>query len=135
MAIRTKICGEYTSISQKTTCYDLLDRLHDTPISQADALALVEDLAQTFQIKIGKVIFKPRHKGRAMWKTRNIILPATPKCDSRRVGFLRTGIVVHEVCHLLVLQRGCKTHGDTFVRTLDELVRHVSQREAQRQAA
>lgn len=127
MSRNSEIIGEYTRISQKTSCYEQLDRLHDTTMTQADALDLVQHLAQTFKIQIGKVVFKPRHLGRAMWRTRNIILPATPKCDSRRVGFLRVGIVVHEVSHLLALQRGCKNHGEIFVKTLDELALYVDQ--------
>lgn len=70
-----------------------------------------------------------------MYKTRNIILPATPKCDARRRGFLRIGIVVHEVCHLLAHQRGCKNHGDVFIMALAELVLYVDQHLLQRQAA
>lgn len=132
---RLKIGGEYPRISQKTSCYEDLDRLHGTPITQADALDLIQHLAQKFQVQVGKVMFKPRHKGRAMWLTRNIILPSVPKCDTRRVGFLRTGIVVHEFCHLLALNRGCKTHGDVFVKALDELVLYVSQYEEKRRAA
>ncbi|WP_224962709.1 SprT-like domain-containing protein [Geomonas subterranea] len=135
MAPRTKISGEYTRISQKTAYYDLLDKLHDTPISQGTAIELVQHLAQTFQVNVGKVIFKQWHKGRAMYRTKNIILPATPKQDTRRVGFLRTGIVVHEFCHLLALQRGCRNHGEVFIKTLDELVLYVSQYQAQQQAA
>lgn len=132
---RATIGGEYTRISQKTAYYELLDRLHDTSISQAAAIALVQDLARTFQVNVGTVTFKPRHKGRAMYRTNNIILPATPKCDTRRVGFLRTGIVIHEFCHLLALQRGCRNHGETFIKALDELVLYVSQYQAQQDAA
>ena len=135
MSRKSKIIGEYTRISQKTSCYDLLDQLHGTAITQADALDLVQHLAQTFQIQVGKVLFKPHHKGRAMWRTRNIILPATPKHDTRRTGFLRVGIVVHEVCHLLALQRGCKNHGEVFVKTLDELTLYVGQYLKQSKAA
>lgn len=134
MAPKAKISGEYTRISQKTAYHDLLDNLHDTPISQGAAIELVQHLAQTYHVNVGKVIFKPRHKGRAMYRTKNIILPATPKQDTRRVGFLRTGIVVHEFCHLLALQRGCRNHGEVFIRSLDELVLYVSQNQTQQAA-
>lgn len=135
MPRKPTISGEYPRVSQKTSCYESLDRLHGTSITQAAALQLVQDLAQTFKIQVGMVVFKPRHLGRAMWRTRNIILPATPKFDTRRVGFLRVGIVVHEVSHLLALQRGCKNHGDTFVTALDELVLYVDRHHLQREAA
>lgn len=126
MAHRPTIDGEYPRVSQKTRCYELLDRLHDTPISQEAAVQLVQHLADAFRVRVGKVKFKPGHRGRARYKTRNI-LPSTPKLDKRRVGFLRTGLVIHEVAHLLGEQRGCKTHGDVFIMTLDELVHYASQ--------
>lgn len=125
MIAKRRISGEYPRIAQKTSNYELLDRLHDTPITQGAALELIKDITGTFSIKIGEVKFKPDHNGRAMWKTRNLILPSTPKNGNRRVGRLRVGIVVHELAHLTAVDRGCKTHGDAFIKILDELAAHV----------
>jgi len=128
-----KIRGEYTRVSHWSCKKDIIDEANKTPINIPDALALVRLLEDEFlSINMGdmpkiNVRFKLGAYGMAYYGYWKLVLPATelPYYGHKPIGYLRVGVVIHEVAHLVAF-KGFRerNHGKLFVDCLDMLMEY-----------
>lgn len=115
-----QISGEYAMVARRSRNYALLKDLHETPCGQQVAKALIENISREFGVKVSAIRFKEWTRGRAYYKTSSLCLPATP---GKGFGYLRIGIVLHEIAHLIAFHRFReRAHRAPFIKTLDFLV-------------
>src|SRR5262245_23622274 len=135
--------AEYDSVLAASRDPARLERLHEVPLTQSQAVALLQWAAKQMPLTGSqelKVFFMGR-RGRATRKSREgvivkrlITLPketAYRVVDNRRL--LRVGLVLHEYAHHAVgLEAG---HGEAFVKALDDLCEAAEAPQEARSAA
>lgn len=121
-----KIPGEYAQVSKHLYALGVgheAHAAHQIPVTPRDAQEIISRFCGTDTL----VAYRGR-RGRANWRRNTITLPAAagtwPTAPS--VPYLRLGIVLHEVAHILARRkhgRGIKPHGTEFCRTFANLLR------------
>jgi len=115
------IAGEYAGVYRQSAQKSLLAKAHTTPIAREDAVALMTLLtANLNDNRRVRVQFNRGSRGRWNPTAMQITLPSEPLArPGAGAGYLRVGIVLHELAHALAPARG---HGPQFVAVLDKLL-------------